>query len=112
MSRRGTGSIRSDPHDAVIADYLVSAPLSSRRRLYSYYDESEPARFRTQGLIPESAGCSFETTTDLKLLLDQGFEVVHQGKNLTIAHRLTDDLENEIPIFSEFLQHKMAIRCL
>jgi len=75
------------PDDAVLADYEVSAPLSSRRQLYSYIlDANLPKGFAQLG--PEfhwlfiRNDCRF-----LKVLLDQGFEVVHRGKYLTIARR-------------------------
>jgi hypothetical protein len=74
-------------NDAVMADYEVSAPLSSRRRLYSYImDVNLPKRFPE--LDPDfrwlfiRKGYPF-----LNRLLDQGFEVVYQGKYLTIARR-------------------------
>jgi len=73
--------------DAVMADYEVSAPLSSRRLLYSYImDVNLPKRFpeldaEFRWLFIRN-GYPF-----LNRLLDQGFEVVHQGKYLTIARR-------------------------
>ncbi len=76
------------PHDAVIADYLVSAPLSSRRRLYSYlmnWNRPFPYPKLDSGIRWLFIRNDY---SDLKLLLDQGFQVVHQGKNLTIAHRV------------------------
>jgi len=75
------------PGDAVIADYEVSAPLSSRRQLYSYIlDANLPKDFPNLGrefhwlFIRNDYGF-------LKVLLDQGFEVVYRGKYLTIARR-------------------------
>ena len=80
------------PDDAVIADYEVSAPLSSRRWLYSYIlDVNLPPGFPTSA--PNSAGSSSGTTIRLlKVLLDQGFDVVHRGPYLTIARRGTISL--------------------
>jgi hypothetical protein len=74
-------------NDAVLADYEVSAPLSSRRQLYSYImDVNLPKKFpeldsEFRWLFMRK-GHPF-----LNRLLEQGFEVVHQGKYLTIAHR-------------------------
>jgi hypothetical protein len=73
--------------DAVMADYEVSAPLSSRRRLYSYImDVNLPKNF------PElDSGFRWlfirKGYPSLNRLLEQGFEVVCQGKYLTIARR-------------------------
>jgi hypothetical protein len=76
-----------DSDEAVLADYLVSAPLSSRRWLYSQvlfpnrpvgYPELD-SRFRWL-FLPNRY-------RPLKILLDQGFEVVYRGRYLTIAHR-------------------------
>ena len=75
------------PGDAVIADYEVSAPLSSRRQLYSYIlDANLPKGFPHLG--PEFHWLFIRNDYQfLKILLDQGFEVVHRGKYLTIARR-------------------------
>jgi hypothetical protein len=78
-----------EPDDAVLADYTVAAPLSSRRSLYSYIlDVNLPPGFPQLG--PEFhwllVGNDYYL---LKPLLDQGFEVVHRGNYLTIAHRGT-----------------------
>jgi hypothetical protein len=77
------------PDDAVLADYEVSAPLSSRRRLYSYIlDANLPKGFPQLG--PEFRWLLVRTDYPLlKLLLDQGFDVVHRGPYLTIARRGT-----------------------
>jgi hypothetical protein len=73
--------------DAVLADYEVAAPLSSRRRIYSYVlDANVPKDYPK--LAPEFRWLFVRNTYPyLKVLLDQGFEVVHQGKYLTIARR-------------------------
>jgi hypothetical protein len=75
------------PGDAVLADYEVSAPLSSRRELYSYIlDANLPKGFPQLG--PEFHWLFIRNDYRfLKILLDQGFEVVHRGKYLTIARR-------------------------
>ena len=71
----------------MIADYEVSAPLSSRRQLYSYIlDANLPKGFPQLG--PEFHWLFIRNDYRfLKILLDQGFEVVHRGKYLTIARR-------------------------
>jgi hypothetical protein len=74
--------------DGVLADYEVSAPLSSRRQLYSYImDVNLPKRFPE--LDPEFRWLFIRNGYPfLNRLLDQGFEVVYQGKYLTIARRV------------------------
>jgi uncharacterized membrane protein len=77
-----------DPAAAVLAAYEVSAPLSSRRRLYSYVlNENRPPGYpkleRDFHWIFIRNDYPF-----LKILLDQGFEIVHRGRFLTIARRL------------------------
>jgi len=73
--------------DAVLAGYEVSAPLSSRPKLYSYVlDANHPKGFPQLG--PEFRWLFVRNDYPfLKLLLEQGFEVVNQGKFLTIARR-------------------------
>jgi Predicted membrane protein (DUF2079) len=77
------------PDAAVLADYEVSAPLSSRRALYSYVlDANLPAGFPHLG--PEFQWLFVRSDYPLlKALLDQGFDVVHRGPYLTIARRGT-----------------------
>ena len=88
-------------NDAVMADYEVAAPLSSRRQLYSYImDVNLPKNYPDldsdfRWLFIRN-GYPF-----LNRLLEQGFEVVYQGKYLTVARRRGDSLR-EIPIFSDF----------
>jgi hypothetical protein len=81
-----------EPDDAVLADYEVSAPLSSRHRLYSYImDVNLPPGFPHLG--PEFRWLFIRNDwPHLKSLLDQGFSVVHRGPYLTIAHRRTISL--------------------
>ena len=81
-----------DPGDGVLADYAVAAPLSSRRRLYSYvvnWNLPEPTSVRYPEL---DSGIRWLFIRNdyrlLKALLDQGFKVVQRGRTLTIAHRL------------------------
>jgi uncharacterized membrane protein len=75
------------PDDAVMADYAVSAPLSSRRRLYSYIlDANLPRGFPQLG--PEFRWLFIRNDyPQLEYLLRQNFEVVYRGPTLTIAHR-------------------------
>jgi hypothetical protein len=73
--------------DAVLADYQVSAPLSSRRKLYGYeMDINLPPGFprldREFRWIFMRSGHGH-----LNSLLDQGFQVVYRGDFLTIARR-------------------------
>ncbi len=77
------------PDAAVMADYAVSAPLSSRRSLYSYIlDANLPTGFPHLG--PEFQWLFVRSDYPLlKRLLDQGFDVVHRGPYLTIARRGT-----------------------
>jgi len=76
------------PAAAVMADYEVSAPLSSRRRLYSYVmDTNLPPDFPQLG--PDFHWLFIRNDYRfLKVLLEQGFEVVYRGRYLTIARRV------------------------
>jgi Predicted membrane protein (DUF2079) len=75
------------PADAVLADYQVSAPLSSRRKLYGYeMDINLPPGFPR--LDPEFRWVFMRSGDEhLNSLLDQGFQVVYRGNFLTIARR-------------------------
>jgi hypothetical protein len=75
------------PDDAVIADYEVSAPLSSRRKIFSYVmDQNVPPGWPK--LEPEFKWLFVKNDyPQLKVLLDQGFEVVYRCRYLTIARR-------------------------
>jgi hypothetical protein len=77
------------PTAAVLAAYEVSAPLSSRRRLYSYVlNENRPPGYPK---LERDFHWLFirNDYPFLKILLDQGFEIVHRGRFLTIARRLS-----------------------
>jgi len=76
------------PGAAVLADYAVSAPLSSRRRLHSYVlYANRPLNYPR--LDPDLRWLFVRNDLpSLKGLLDQGFEVVHRGRYLTIARRV------------------------
>jgi hypothetical protein len=78
---------RVGPGDGVLATYEVAAPLSSRRVLYS----DRLYRNRPQGypvLRPE-IGWVFLRNADrtTEVFVDQGFEVVHRGRFLTVLRR-------------------------
>jgi hypothetical protein len=100
------------PDDAVLADYDVAAPLSSRRSLYSYVlDANLPKGFPQLG--PEFRWLFVRNDYPLlKSLLDQGFEVVHRGPSLTIARRGTVTLAGIFGFFPISREHSSAIRCL
>ena len=74
--------------DAVLADYEVSAPLSSRRQLYSYVmDVNLPKNFPE--LDPAFRWLFIRNAHPfLNRLLEQGFEIFYQGKYLSIARRV------------------------
>ncbi len=76
------------PEDGVLAAYEVTAPLSSRKRLYSYVmDQNKPAGFPSLG--PEFQWLFLENRAiDVKVFLDQGFEPVHRGAFLTVLRRV------------------------
>jgi hypothetical protein len=80
--------LQVDRDDGVIADYQVAAPLSSRRLLYSYgMDWNLPTGYPRLG--SEIHWIFMRSSYPLlKVLLDQGFGVVHRGDYLTIARRL------------------------
>ena len=73
------------PDDGVVADAIVSAPLSSRRRLIGHLVESNlPLHYPKldPGIRWLFVANDYRL---LKVLLDQGFHVVHRGRILTIA---------------------------
>ena len=73
--------------ERVLATYEVTAPLSSRRHLYSYIlEQNKPKGFPRLG--PEFRWVFIRNQDfDPRLFRDQGFEVVHKGDFLTIFHR-------------------------
>jgi hypothetical protein len=75
------------PEESVLADYKVSAPLSSRRHLYSYILESNrPLHFPrlSSDIRWLFIGNDYPF---LNVLAGQGFDIVHKGVYLTIARR-------------------------
>ncbi len=89
------------PDDGVLADHVVAAPLSSRRRLFGYLiNWNLPVRYPK--LDPGIRWLFVRNDYPLlKVLLDQGFEVVHQGEKLTAARRRQTP-ENGKSAFLEF----------
>jgi hypothetical protein len=78
---------RVGPDDGVLAVYDVTAPLSSRRLLYSYIlDVNRPRGYPELG--PE-IGWVFYRNSDgsTQVFENQGFEPVHRGRHLTILRR-------------------------
>jgi Predicted membrane protein (DUF2079) len=78
---------RVGPDDTVLASYEVSAPLSSRRRLFSYVLQmNRPKGFPT--LDPEFRWVFIRNgDMDPKIWTEQGFERVFEGSFLSIYHR-------------------------
>jgi hypothetical protein len=78
------------PTDAMMVDYEVSAPLSSRRLIYGCeMDANLPTGFPDLG--PEFRWLFIRNTNRFyNPMLGQGFEVVHHGKNWTVARRGID----------------------
>ena len=76
-----------DPGDAVLATYEVTAPLSSRKSLYSYILEpNKPKGFPQLG--PEFRWVFIrKKDLDPNLFVSQGFDIVHHGDFLTILRR-------------------------
>ena len=76
------------PDDGVLAHYEVTAPLSSRRLLWSYVlDANKPRGYPTR--LEPSIRWAFLKRGDLppNVLTDQGFEVVHRGPRFEIYRR-------------------------
>jgi hypothetical protein len=75
------------PDDGVLAAYEVSAPLSSRRLLYSdVLEQNKPRGYPALG--PEFHWVFLRNRArDPKAFVDQGFEIVHRGDFLTILRR-------------------------
>ena len=75
------------PEDGVLAAYEVTAPLSSRKRLFSYVlEQHKPRGFPRLG--PEFQWIFLRNKDlDPRVFLDQGFDVVYTGDFLTVLHR-------------------------
>ena len=79
---------RVKPSDGVVAVYQTTAPLSSRRLLFSYVlDGNRPKGYPR--MIGEEIRWVFLKNGDLdpQVLIGQGFKIVHNGKFLTIFRR-------------------------
>ena len=78
---------RVDDEDAVMVDYEFSAPLSSRRQIYACeMDVNLPKDFPALG--PDFRWLFIRNANRFyNVLLQQGFEIVHKGKYVTIARR-------------------------
>jgi hypothetical protein len=75
------------PHDGALAVYEVTAPLSSRRLLYSYIlDSNKPRNYPN---LPPQIQWVFYRNSDgpADEFLSQGFTVVHKGQFLKILRR-------------------------
>jgi Predicted membrane protein (DUF2079) len=76
------------PRDVVVADYEVAAPLSSRPKLYSYILEFNLPD-RSHRLGPEIGWLFIRNSYGFRnYMLEQNFEIVHQGQWLTIGRRV------------------------
>ncbi len=77
------------PEEGVLAAYEVTAPLSSRKRLFSYVlEQNKPRGFPRLG--PDFQWIFLRNKDlDPRVFLDQGFDVVHKGDFLTVLHRAT-----------------------
>ncbi len=75
------------PDETVLAAYEVTAPLSSRRKLYSYV--LEPNRPKGFPKLAQDFRWIFLSNRDPmpNLFAEQGFKTVHRGPFLTIMHR-------------------------
>ncbi len=76
------------PRDVVVADYQVAAPLSSRPKLYSYILEFNLPD-RSHRLGPEIDWLFVRNSYGFRNhMLEQNFQIVHQGQWLTIGRRV------------------------
>ena len=75
------------PEESVLAAYEVTAPLSSRKRLFSYVLEQNKPRGYPQ--LGSEFQWLFLRNNDLapRVFLDQGFELVFRGDFLTVLRR-------------------------
>jgi hypothetical protein len=82
------------PEDGVLAAYEVTAPLSSRKRLFSdVLDQNKPSGFPQLG--PEFHWVFLKNQGhDPKVYVDQGFQIVMQGEFLTILRRTLNDVRH------------------
>jgi len=78
------------PDDAVMVDYEVSAPLSSRQEIYGCeLDANLPKRFPELG--PEFHWLFIRNSNRFyNVLVQQHFEIVHRGQHVTVGRRGVD----------------------
>jgi hypothetical protein len=78
---------RVDPDDAVLASYEFTAPLSSRKEIYSHVlAPNEPKGYPNLG--PAFRWIFWKVPgRDVGLFEDQGFVVVHRGPSLIVLRR-------------------------
>ena len=77
-----------EPADAVLASYEFTAPLSSRKSLYSHVmTVNEPKGYPNLG--PEFRWVFWKTPGygDVDRFVNQGFVVVHRGPSLIVLRR-------------------------
>jgi hypothetical protein len=86
-------------NDAVMVDYELSAPLSSRPLIYGCeLDANLPKGFPQLG--PEFRWLFIRNANRFyKPLLNQGFDVVYQGKHVTVARRSVGQLPRKSEFF-------------
>src|SRR5208282_3990733 len=72
------------PEEGILAAYEVTAPLSSRKRLFSYVlEQNKPRGFPRLG--PEFQWVFLrDKALDFRVFLDQGFDVIYKGDFLTV----------------------------
>ena len=101
-NRSGPGFAQVRDDDAVIVDYELAAPLSSRRKIYGCeLDVNLPRGWPRLG--PEFRWLFVKNGNRFyNLLLEQGFEVVHHGKIRDRSAARRWQSRHEIPIFSDF----------
>jgi Predicted membrane protein (DUF2079) len=98
--------------DAVMVDYELSAPLSSRHQIYGCeLDANLPKGFPKLG--PEFHWLFIKNTNRFyNLLLQEGFEIVHHGKYVTVARRGTSVSKRNSDFFPILREHEHSIECL
>ena len=111
-NRSGPGFARSAADDALMVDYEVSAPLSSRRQIYGCeLDANLPQGFPQLG--PEFRWLFIRNTNRFyNPLLEQGFEIVHHGPLRDRRPTCRCRLGTKFLFFPILREHEPSIRCL
>jgi hypothetical protein len=79
---------RVAPDDAVLASYEFSAPLSSRKALYSHVlTSNEPRGYPRLGPEFRWVFWKLPERGDVRVFLDQGYEEMYRGPSLVVLHR-------------------------